>query len=395
MRLTFGARGCPVCHGTKSEVLFRQRFEQLSGAHLLHGYDVSICARCGAGYADKIPAQPAFDRYYRELSKYDFAEQVRKAPPSEQEKHADIAAVIEKFVPSRDARIFEIGSGSGQLLAALKSLGFTNLLASDPSSGCVRSIQTSFGVPAIAFGMYDAEVPGPPFDFLILVGVMEHLRELDLAVARFHELVRHGGRVYLEVPDASRYAAGLDAPFQEFSVEHINFFSAGSLKNSMQARGFRAVKTGQVMRALHEASCPSVYGVFERTSGSLPIEPDTATESGLRSYIKDCEAEDSQLRARISESVPAGEKMIVWGVGAHTLRLLANRGLDPAQIDVFVDSNPIYQNRQLHGIPVISPAELNDRQRPILISSRGFQREIQDQIQNGLRLPNPLILLYD
>ena len=133
---------------------------------------------------------------------FDFAEQVRKAPPSEQEKHADIAAVIEKFVPSRDARIFEIGSGSGQLLAALKSLGFTNLLASDPSSGCVRSIQTSFGVPAIAFGMYDADVPGPPFDFLILVGVMEHLRELDLAVARFHELVRPGGRVYLEVPDA-------------------------------------------------------------------------------------------------------------------------------------------------------------------------------------------------
>jgi len=35
--------------------------------------------------------------------------------------------------------------------------------------------------------------------------------------------------VFITVPDASRYAAGDDAPFQEFSLEHINYFGPQSL----------------------------------------------------------------------------------------------------------------------------------------------------------------------
>ena len=86
--------------------------------------------------------------------------------------------------------------------------------------------------------------------------------------------------------------------------------------------------------------------------------------------------------------------MIVWGVGTHTLRLLANGGLDPSKIAVFVDSSPKYQNQELRGIPVVSPEQLTNRREPVLISSRGFQNEIQHQIQSGLGLTNPLILLY-
>ncbi len=67
--------------------------------------------------------------------------------------------------------------------------------------------------------------------------------------------------------------------------------------------------------------------------------------------------------------------MIVWGVGTHTLRLLATGGLDPSKIVEFVDSNPKYQSRDLRGIPVISPAELKDQQSPILISSQRLSKK--------------------
>ena len=86
--------------------------------------------------------------------------------------------------------------------------------------------------------------------------------------------------------------------------------------------------------------------------------------------------------------------MIVWGVGAHTLRLLATGGLDPVKIALFADSNPKYQQRKLSGIPVVSPEELRNHPEPILVSSRSFQGEIQNQIRHSLGLPNPVILLY-
>ena len=87
--------------------------------------------------------------------------------------------------------------------------------------------------------------------------------------------------------------------------------------------------------------------------------------------------------------------MIVWGVGTHTLRLLATGGLEMSKVASFVDSNPKYQNQNVHGVRVIAPVELKGRQEPILISSCGFQREIQHQIREELGLTNPLILLYD
>ena len=103
---------------------------------------------------------------------------------------------------------------------------------------------------------------------------------------------------------------------------------------------------------------------------------------------------DAQLNNRIREAVD-GRKVVVWGVGTHTRRLLANDTLRSGDISAFVDANPKYQGQQLVGIPVISPNQLLSHSEPILISSYAFQKEIGDEIRDRLRLPNELILIYD
>jgi SAM-dependent methyltransferase len=391
----FAARGCPLCQSAQAKLLFQQSFDRLSGAQLLDGYDVVICEDCGAGYADHIPSQAAMDEYYRELSKYDYADRGGKEPPAAEQRFEEIATVLEKFISSPEARIFEIGCASGQLLKVLQTRGFPNVLGSDPSAGCVRAAQELYDVSALVSTVFTAPEPAEPFDFLILIGVMEHIRDLERAVDKFHCLLKIGGRVYLEVPDASRYAPSLDAPFQEFSVEHINFFSARSLTNLMHARGFHLLTTGLVVRPQNEVTCPAVYGIYERSAESAATERDNETETGLRVYIEGCKTEDFRMRQRIEQALAPGQRMIVWGVGTHTLRLLATGGLDSSKIVLFVDSNPKYQNQDLHGIPVVGPDDLKNHPEPILISSRGFQSEIQHQIQHELKLSNPLILLYD
>jgi hypothetical protein len=305
-----------------------------------------------------------------------------------------MAVILQEYIPSVDSRILEIGSASGQLLRVLRERGYSNLLGADPSPGCIRAAQALYGIPGMVATVFDLPAPDRPYDFLILVGVMEHIRDLDRAVERLRGLLPQGGRVYLEVPDASRYVASADAPFQEFSVEHINFFSRTSLTNLMQARGFRAIASGEVIRPQHEVTCPTTWGVFEKTSGPQPTTHDSATEAGLRAYIEGCAVEDARIRGVIDRALQTGERMIVWGVGAHTLRLLATGGLDAAKVAFFVDSNLKYQRRDLSGVPVVAPEEIGNRPEPILISSRGFQAEIRRQIEQDMGLKNRLILLY-
>ncbi len=391
----FPVRPCPVCASVRSAVLFQQSFERLAGASLLDGYEVVICADCGAGFADDIPPQPVFDAYYRDLSKYDDGDRSGEARPGSARRFTEIADTIVPWLPAKDARILEIGCGSGELLGVLRDRGYQNVLGVDPSPGCVRSALQHYGVPAVIGTILTVLQPGEPYDVLILIGVMEHIRDLEPAAEALRSLVRPEGRVYLEVPDASRYVPRLDAPFQEFSPEHINFFSRQSLVNLLQRRCFRAISAGHAVRVQNEVTCPTAWAVFEPGGDSPPIEPDRDTEAGLCRYIHGCREEDARIRDLIAHAVPRGERMIVWGVGTHTLRLLATHGLDPDRVALFVDSSPKHQGGELRGVPVVSPEVLRKHTEPILISSRGFQSEIHHQIKHTLQLANPVILLYD
>src|SRR5689334_11708594 len=68
------SRPCPVCLSASKRVLFHQRFAVVEDATPVGGYDVAVCERCGCGYADGIPDQAAFDRYYRDMSKYEYGQ---------------------------------------------------------------------------------------------------------------------------------------------------------------------------------------------------------------------------------------------------------------------------------------------------------------------------------
>ena len=63
MIISYPSRDCPICGSAARRVFFHQEFESVDQGTLVTGYDVVVCERCGGGYADGIPDQPAFDRY--------------------------------------------------------------------------------------------------------------------------------------------------------------------------------------------------------------------------------------------------------------------------------------------------------------------------------------------
>jgi hypothetical protein len=210
-------------------------------------------------------------------------------------------------------------------------------------------------------------------------------------------MLSDNGLIYIEVPDASSYAKGDDAPFQEFSLEHINFFGPASLKNLMNANGFTQISLEQsIVETNYRTATPVIRGVFRKynSTSHVSISPDLQTEAGLQLYVENSQHVDNQIQAAIDRVINIGQPIIIWGTGAHTLRLLATSELGKAKIRAFVDSNPRYQGKQLNGIPIVAPHAIQEWLEPILISSRVYQEEIAGQIVNDLHLSNEIIRLY-
>lgn len=295
-------RPCPICGALESELLFHQSFERLSGVGFLSGYDVVVCSQCGHAFAGGIPTQEAFDAYYRELSKYDHEHRGGRQSRADEQRLGDTAETLTPFILSKSSRVVEIGCSTGRLLALVRDAGFENVQGLDPSPGSVQAAWDLFQIPVLTGGLFDNPVPPGSVDFVMLIAVLEHVEDLKTAIQSIREMLAPGGRVFAEVPDASRFAGRPDAPFQEFSVEHIHFFSVVSLTNLFKANGFRAVFSGEAERQQDESlTGPTAFGIYELTTSGLPLERDEITEPALRRYIEESSASDSRLRFAIEE----------------------------------------------------------------------------------------------
>jgi SAM-dependent methyltransferase len=391
-------RGCPVCGSTDRRVVFRQDFAAVEQATPVTGYDVAVCERCGCGYADRIPEQAAFDRYYGEMSKYEYAQRGGAESDYDARRLALIARMIAPHVPRRDARILDIGCASGRLLASLREAGFSNVSGLDPSPACAAAAMRLYGIDVRTMTLDGIARSGERFDVVILVGVLEHLRDLATAFAQLRMLLHPGGLLYVEVPDVTAFADWPNAPYQDFSTEHINFFSPGSLGNLMRRHGFAPLFLERNHREQsYRTVMSNISAVYRREEAIADTAPaiDRQTATGLERYLRQCAEDDRRLHAAVDAIVDGGRRILVWGVGTHTTRLMATSRLAEANIAAFIESNTRYHGKTLHGRPILPPAALKDHPEPVLISSRVFQQEIADQIRRDLGCGNELIVLYN
>lgn len=390
-------RPCPVCASQDRRLLFRQQFDGVAESTPVSGYDVVVCDRCGAGYADGIPDQRAFDRYYREMSKYEYHQREGAESPFDATRLALIADLIAPRLPDHDVRILDVGCATGRLLDELRQRGFPRVTGLDPSPACAATAERLYRIPVLNLTLAELSERNERFDLVIFVGVLEHLEDLTEAFVQLRRILTPGGLVYVEVPDATAFADWPNAPYQDFSTEHINFFAPQSLANLFALQGFSTVWSEQNHRVQSHKTVMSNVSAFFRWSGeeSGALEArDEESAQGLERYIASCRADEVALHEKLRALVNKGRPFLVWGVGTHTTRLLATSPLADAPIAAFVESNARYQGKTLHGRTILAPEALRERDEPVLISSRVFQHEIAEQIR-AMGCTNELILLYD
>jgi SAM-dependent methyltransferase len=393
-----GHRPCPICGSGERRVHFHQDFATVDQATPVTGYDVATCARCGAAYADGIPGQAVFDQYYRDMSKYEDAQREGAESEYDARRLELIAGLVAPHVPSPAARILDVGCASGRLLANLRERGFANVSGLDPSPACAAAAARLYAIDVRNMTLEEIAATGDRFDLVIMVGVLEHLRDLGRAFEHLRAVLPAGGLLYVEVPDVTAFADWPNAPYQDFSTEHINFFSPVSLDNLMLAHGFSRVFLEQNHREQSYRTVMSNVSAVYRRDGAperRELRFDEESARGLGRYLAKSAEDDARLRGKIDALVDARRPILVWGVGTHTSRLMATSRLAEAEIKAFIESNARYHGRTLHGRPILPPDALKDHPEPVLISSRVFQKEIADQIRNDLGCRNELITLYN
>ncbi|MBX9929278.1 MAG: class I SAM-dependent methyltransferase [Gemmatimonadaceae bacterium] len=388
-------RVCPTCDHDARTLLYPQRFVAFASDALLDGYDVVACERCGMVYADGIPEQQAFDAYYAAMSKYEYADRDGRESPYDLARFAAMADAVRPSLRESDT-VVDIGCATGGLLEAFRTRGIANVHGVDPSPACARAAERLYGIP-VGVGTIAALPPLPEsIQLITLVGVVEHLRDVREALRVVRDALAPDGLLFVEVPDAEGFGSHPGPPFQEFSVEHVNFLSALGTQNLLAAAGFETVWCRRTAREWAPASiAPVVYGLFRRTDAAVPITPDQSARDGVSRYVAEGRADEALVAARLDAALPPGTQCIVWGAGTHTQRLFATGVLSVERVALIVDGNPHYRGRSIGGVPISAPSAVATRSEPVLISTRTYQEEIATQLRDTLRLPNALIRLYD
>jgi SAM-dependent methyltransferase len=377
-------RPCPVCLHTEVEPLYENTMASVGGYDM--SYSVGQCRQCGFAFAYSLPDDSTFEDYYKSVSKYDVAVKV-----SELDKLRIHAAVqiCQGKIPF-EALVADLGCGYGALLSGFKTAGWHNLYGVDPAPKSAERAGILFGLDNIYCGTMGETshlVPLAEAGLVCIMAVLEHLPHLRTDLSHLLEKLPIGCRILVEVPALERFSGLEGEPFGEFSLEHIQFFSATSLENFFNSLGAKLLET----KIVDLPGGDSLFGLFEwtgRVPASVQLSPDDSDT--IIQYII-----DSKRRLENAISKVPDLPLIIYGAGSHTARLLpAIERQTGASVAAVVDNNPNLLSKTIGKWVIQAPSVIESLPDiPILVSSYRFQSEIAGSLRS--RYSNPLILLYE
>lgn len=378
-------RDCPICNSNRTLPAYNNNMATIGELDL--SYAVEQCLDCGFFFANHLAAPEVYSAYYKSLSKYDFSPEI-----SEHDRVRFNAAVsLCSGIIEPHAMIVDIGCGNGALLSGFKSAGFVNLFGIDPAPNAAKHASVMFGLSNIYSGsMQDAglHIALRQADLVCIMAVLEHLWHVSSDLKNIFEQLNPGCKIMVEVPSLEYFDAVNGEPYGEFSLEHIQFFSANSLNNLMLSLGARLIESSFV--DLPSISGHSLIGIYQLGSAEdINLAPSNSDIDFMIDYISQSEKRFLEALSKIKAN-----QIIIYGAGSHTARILPRLSMrDDIEVVAVVDSNPNLQGKLIGEHRIDLPEIINQHPTiPILVSSYRSQNEIANSLSQ--RFSNELILLY-
>ena len=345
----------------------------IDGISLLEEFNVVICEECHMAYADRIPEQERIDAYYRNFSKYE-----TNTSSSEWNDYDQIVIDnVSMHLPDTSSKIVDIGCGKGKILKELKLRGYSDLVGVELSDLNCSGIRAS-GIRAINKSLFELVLGDFPdkSDCVILMAVLEHIADLHSSIKIISGLLRDSGFFIVTVPNLGYFMNDIQYPFEEISMEHINYFDDYTLELLMRLHGFKQIDS---------IICDgTITAIFIKTAVS---------KSPMLNYVSECKHVLSQTINMIDHYYKTQKPIALYGVGTLCQYLLANTLLSECNIIQIVDGNRNYQGRSIGTRRISPPASLSKdscKQADIIVVSYRYNDEIIEEIKN-MRLSNKVI----
>lgn len=322
------------------------------------------CDKCGFVQLDPLLE----DEYYEDY--------LMGAPHSEQ-MQAYQQRQAHEFVRDFDLvgkSVKEIGSGDGCYLGHLQKAG-CEATGIEPSTKS-RAIALAAGY-SVEEGYVTAErlLASAPYDAFVTRQVLEHVPDIHGFLTGIRRNLKSGAVGLVEVPSLEKALS--DRRFYDFFPDHVNYFSARTLRLALETNGFEVLEVRQDM-------FDEYIVAYVRRCDHPALDEIAATVHSLgddlRQYVAACHA--------------TGRKVAIWGAGGKGLSVMASAGI--TDVDLLVDSDPVKQGlvTPVTHLHVEQPeALIRHRIDAVIVTAMAYKNEILRNLRDDLGFRGEIVLL--
>ena len=295
---------------------------------------------------------------------------------------------------STDAKIIDIGCNDGKFLSHLRETGFTNLVGLEPTKN-MSSVAIASGFKVfntfLDVSTADEIVLGEgKFDCVIIRQVLEHIADLENFGLAIQRLVKPGGVIAIEVPDAELNFRGPDYALWE---EHVNYFTVKSLEIFLQLNGMKLVDS---YVSIFSGLCLSVLGrkinIESEVFSLEPINNSIADDFlSFKRWSNGFLTFRENVKKEIESYNKQGFEVMLYGVGSRSSPFLNIVGICD-MLSFAIDDDPRKQGKFLPGsnIEIVSReiglGRLNSQSLVLL----GVNKENEEKLISELSSHNSL-----
>jgi SAM-dependent methyltransferase len=271
-------------------------------------------------------------------------------------------------------RVIEVGCGDGSYLGYLHQAG-ANVAGIEASSRFQEMSRTrGFTVFSGYVGRENA-IPDGPWDGFVTRQVLEHVPDPNSFLQGIRASLVSSAVGLVEVPSLEQSLDGFR--FYDFFTDHVNYFSALTLRCALERNAFEVVEISRGMGGEYNVALVRVAQGFEFTR--LQRVVDTLAQ---------------EVSAFIESYRRVGKRVAVWGAGGKGIAALAVA--DVRDVAYVVDSDQHKQGlfTPVSHFPVVAPKTLvNDPVDAVVITALAFRDEIIAQLRKDIGFTGQIAVL--
>ncbi len=294
--------------------------------------------------------------------------------PQMQEYQAQQANEFVDGFNLRGKKIIEVGCGDGNFLNWIHKAG-AQPSGIEPSARFRREAEKLPYPIHAGYAGRAHPIPGAPYDGFVTRQVLEHVPEPNDFLQGIRRSLVPGAAGLVEVPSLEQALEG--RRFYDFFPDHLNYFSARTLRMALERNGFQV---HEVVRGMN-----GEYIVAYVTAQPVPDLSDVQTTVDLLA---------SDIHGFLDRFGKDGKRVAIWGAGGKGLSLLATARV--RNVAYVIDSDPHKMGRftPVSHLPVVGPETL--RTSPVdavIVTALAYREEILRQLRVELNFQGVIALL--